>query len=664
MNNLKHIKLISTGGIALAVVLLIAVNILSSAIFKTSRLDLTDNKLYTLSQGTKNILASLEEPVTLRFYFSEKLTSGIPSLSNYARQVRELLEEYANLSKGNVKLIVSDPEPFSDAEDQAVQNGLQGVPIDAAGSVAYFGLVGTSATDDKEVIPFFQAEKEATLEYELTRLVYKLSDPKKAVVGLITALPMSGSGPANPMSAMQAPTPEWMMLSQIKQMFDLRELAIDVDKIPADIDVLMLAHPKGLGVKTLYAIDQFVLGGGRALVFVDPHAEGELVVRDPSNPMAGFGPKNSDLKSLFAAWGVELVNGQLAADIDSAARVSISQGTRPQAVDYVVWLQLSEKNFDPSDFVSSDLKQIAMASSGYFTVKEGVGTTVTPLIQTSSKAMSVPVSKIQFQPNPMGLLDSYQPGGKRLMLAARISGVVKTAFPDGAPSDDKKDSEKSAIVVGDNPHAPKKESSEADKVADDKKPTGLMESKEPINVIVVADSDMLDDKFWVNVQNFFGQRVAVPRNNNGVFVANAIDNLTGSNDLIGLRSRGNFSRPFEKVKDIQRDAEKKFRAREKELQETLRATEQKITDLQRQKGESGSTILSSAQRNEIEKFRKEQSRTRMSLRNVQHELRKDIEYLGSVLKVLNIVLIPILIILFAIGLSVYRHKKIAKLAAD
>lgn len=657
MNNLKNIKIISTGGIALAIVLLLALNILSSAIFKSSRLDLTENNLYTLSEGTENILSKLEEPVTLRFFFSEKLATGIPSLSNYARQVRELLEEYAALSKGKVKLIVSDPEPFSDEEDQAVQNGLQGVPIDAAGSTAYFGLVGTSATDDKEVIPFFQAEKEATLEYEMTRLVYKLSNPKKAVVGLITALPMSGSGPANPMMGMQSQTPEWMILNQIKQMFDLRELQKDVDKIPDDIDVLMLAHPKGLSEKTLYAIDQFVLGGGRALVFVDPHAEGEEVIRDPNNPMAGFGPKNSDLKKLLTAWGVELVNGQLAADIESAARVSISQGPRPQAIDYVVWLQLQEDNFDSKDFVTSDLKQLAMASSGYLKVKEGVGTTVTPLIQTSNKAMNVPVSRIQFQPNPMGLLDSYRSGGERLMLAARINGTVKTAFPNGAP-DGSGDTQSS--VAGADPHATKT----APKPAGDKKPTGLTESKEPINVIVVADSDMLDDKFWVNVQNFFGQRIAVPRNNNGVFVSNAIDNLTGSNDLIGLRSRGNFSRPFEKVKEIQREAEKNFRTREKELQAKLRETEQKITELQRQKGANSSTILSSAQRNEIANFRKEQVKTRKALRNVQHELRKDIEHLGTILKVLNIVLVPIVIILFAIGLNIYRHKKLAKLTAN
>ena len=629
---MKNIKLISFGGILLAVVLLITANILIDIIFKSARLDLTQDHLYTLSKGTKNIVSALEEPVSLRFYFSEKLANSAPPLMNYGRQVRELLEEYVSESNGKVKLIVLDPEPFSEVEDQAVEYGLQGVPVDNVGSTAYFGLVGTNSTGDKEVIPFFQMEKEASLEYDITGLVYKLSNTKKPVVGLLSTLPIEGGGPANPMLGMQSEA-EWMVVSQLKQLFDVRSLNKELTKVPTEVNVLMLVHPKGLSDKTLFAIDQFVLGGGRVLVFVDPLSESEQVPRDPQNPMAAaMAEKSSDLPKLFDQWGIELVKGQLTADIETASRVNMNQGMRPQAIDYVLWLQLQENNIARNDFVTGELNQITVATAGYLKPKDGAQTKFTPLFETGEKAMSIPVARAQFRTDPVGLLNSYRPGGKKLVMAARITGPVKTAFPDGNP----------------------------DKASDDKT-APLKESKENINVIVVADTDMLEDRFWVNVQNFFGQRIAIPRANNGAFVINSIENLSGSNDLISLRSRGDFSRAFEKVKDIQREAEKSFRDKEQQLQQKLRETEQKISQLQRQKTTDESTILSPEQAQEIQKFRDQRVKTRKELRSVQHELRKNIESLGTKLKFINIGLIPILIILFAIGLAAYRHKRMSRL---
>jgi len=631
---MKNIKLISAGGIAIAIVVFMALNVLSNVLFKSSRLDLTENNLFTLSKGTENILDKLDESVTLRFYYSAKLTTDLPQINNYAKRVRELLEEYSAISNGKLKLIVLDPEPFSDAEDQAVQAGLQGVPIDAAGTTAYFGLVGSGSTDEKEVIPFFQMEKEATLEYDLTRLVYKLSNPKKVVVGMLSDLPMNGSGPANPMMQMQGPTPEWMITEQMKQTFDVRVLQKDIKAIPKDIDVLMLVHPKKYSDTLLFAIDQFVLAGGRTLVFVDPHAESEPAVRDPNNPMSGFGPKNSELTKLFDAWGVEMVNGKLAGDIKAAARVNISQGPRPQAVDYVVWLQLDENNLSQDDFITSDLKSVTMGSAGILQAKKDATSKFTPLIQTSDQAMEIPATAVQFRPDPFGLLNSYRPGGKKLTLAARVTGKFKTAFPDGAPAGAEANGEV------------------------------LKEAKEDGNIIIFADADMLEDRFWVNVQNFFGQRVAIPRANNGVLAINALDNLGGSNDLISLRSRGKFQRPFEKVKDIQRDAEKNFRDREKQLQAKLQETERKLSELQRQKGNDANMILSADQQAEIKKFRAEQVKTRKDLRNVQHELQKNIEKLGTTLKFINIILAPLVIIVFAIGIVVFRRKQLSKLASN
>lgn len=625
---MKNIKLISAGGILLAVVLLITANILVNVVFKSARVDLTDDNLYTLSQGTKNILDNLDEPVTFRFFFSEKLATGVPALMSYGRQVRELLEEYVANSGGNVKLVVLDPEPFSEYEDQAVEFGLQGVPIDNVGTTAYFGLVGTNATDDQEVIRFFQMEKEASLEYDITRLVYKLGNPKKSVIGLISTLPLEGGGPANPMMGIQ-PTPEWMITGQLKQLFEVRTLSDDLTKVPAEVDVLMLVHPRGLSEKTQFAIDQFILAGGRALIFVDPNAESQATTPDPQNPMAA-GDKSSELNKLFEKWGIEMVKGQIAGDIKIASRVSMSQMGRPQSIDFVLWLQLQENNIARNDFVTGELNQITMATAGILKAKDGAETEFVPLLETTEQAMQIPVTSVQFRLDPVGLLNNFKPGGERLVLAGRVTGSVKSAFPDGHPDGDEGE--------------------------------WLKESKEAINVIVVADADMLEDRFWVNVQNFFGQRVAIPRANNGAFVVNAIENLSGSNDLISLRSRGNFSRPFLKVKEIQQDAEKQFRDKEKELQTKLRDTEQKIAELQRQKGSNEAMIVSPEQQKEIQKFRDERVKTRKELRSVQHELRKNIESLGSTLKFINIGLIPILIILVAIGLAVYRHKRMSRLA--
>jgi ABC-type uncharacterized transport system involved in gliding motility auxiliary subunit len=626
-------KLFSTGSLIVAAVLLIAVNVLANISLKSARIDLTGNKLYTLSQGTKNIVKNLDEKITLRLYFSENLAVNVPKLMNYGRRVRDMLEEYAAISNGNIKLIVTDPEPFSDAEDQAVQYGLQGVPVDAAGSLAYFGLVGTNETDDQEIIKFFQPDKEESLEYDVTKLVYTLANPKKKTVGLMSSLDMEGAA-QSPFMPRQNASQGWMIINQLKQAFNVRKVEMKAEKIPDDIDVLMLVHPKDLSDKTLYAIDQFVLKGGRTIVFVDPNSEADTPKVNPQNPMAAMtANRSSNLKKLFDKWGIELGKGKIATDINAATRVTLSGGLRPEAVEYVAWLSLKQDNFNQQDFVTSDLKQINMATAGYLKKIDGADTEMTPLMETSDQAMPVDTNRVKFGPNPKALLDNYVAGAEKLILAARISGKVTTAFPDGPPAAE----------------------GEKNKVED----SGFInESKEPINAIVVGDTDMLSDKFWVNVQNFFGQRIAFPRANNAVFVMNAIDNLGGNNDLISLRSRGKFARPFEKVKEIQREAERQYRDKEKALQAKLKNTEQKINNLQRQKAGKNALIISPEQQREIEKFRNEQVKTRKELRNVQHELRKNIESLGATLKFINIGLMPILIIILALALEVYRLRRL------
>lgn len=623
-------------GIGVALLLFFAVNVFSNVVFKTARIDLTEEKLYTLSQGSRSILERLEEPIHLRLYYSKKLGTGLPVISTYAQRVQELLEEYVQAAKGKLTLDVIDPEPFSEAEDRAVGYGLQGVPLENSNNLFYFGLAATSSTDDQEIIPFFQLEREEFLEYDITRLVYQLTHPKQKIVGLLTALPMDGRS-AMPFMPGGEGQP-WMIMDQIRQVLTVRTLQSNLTKIPDDIDVLMLVHPKELNDTAQYAIDQFILGGGRAVIFVDPHAEADSGGANPMNPMMGSGPKHSDLRRLFEAWGIELVSGKVVGDLPIAKKVNFRQQNRMAVAEYPVWIDLTPDHMNQEDIVTSKLPTLTMASPGAIKKKENSSVELIPLLQTDLQAMLIDAARLQFLPDVEGLLNSYVPAHEQYTLAARITGTVKTAFPDGKPADsgDKKADDGGDSIDSGSPH--------------------LMESKEPINVIVVADTDLLQDRFWVQIQSFLGQRLGIPTAANHSFVINALDNLTGSNDLISVRNRGSFSRPFTLVREIQLEAEQQFRQKEQALQERLRATERKIQELQSQKKDQTTLILSQAQQEEIDRFRKELLATRKELRGVQHELQKHIEGLEVMVKFFNIGFIPLVITVGGAIISLHRIR--------
>lgn len=634
-------------GLALAVALFFALNVFANGAFKNATLDLTAGRLYTLSPGTRQLLARLKEPVTLRFYFSQRLADTVPSYANYAARVRELLERYASLAAGKIRLEIYNPEPFSDAEDRAVGYGLQGVPAGASGEQVYFGLAGTNSTDDEESIPFFQPDRERFLEYDLTKLVGNLANPKKKVIGLVSTLPLAGSF-GNPMMG-QGTVPPWVVLTQMRQLFTVRELGENPDKIDREIDVLMIVHPKNLSEKTQFAIDQYVLGGGRALVFVDPNAESDA---SPS-PMLMAGASSSDMKRLFDAWGMALVPDKVAGDRALATRVQAQVGGRTQTIDYIAWLSLDSGNFSRDDVVTADLSRLLFASPGILEKKKDATTAFTPLVETNPDATEIEADKLRMFPDFLSLLASYKPLGHALTLAARVQGNVKTAFPDGPPGElagkasDKASSAKEGGVAEAGkpaPEAPKAES-------------WLKESAKPINVIAVADADMLSDRFWVRSQDFFGQQLVQPIASNGDFVINALDNLAGSDALIGLRGRGLSARPFDLVQQLRTEADTRYLAKAQELQDRLKDTEKKLAALQKE-GESGSRqILSAAQQQEIDKFRGEILATRKSLRDVQHALRVDIERLDAILKFVNIGLIPILIGIAALVVALVRSTR-------
>ncbi|OGT29498.1 MAG: hypothetical protein A2W28_11610 [Gammaproteobacteria bacterium RBG_16_51_14] len=618
-------KVISGTGLFLAACLFVGTIILANATLTKWRIDLTENRLFTLSQGTLNILASLDEPVTLDFYFSQKEMIGYPLLMNYGVRVRDILYEYVAHADGKLVLNIIDPETFSEEEDQAVASGLQGIAVDAAGDRAYFGLAGTNSTDDEKVIPFFQSGKESALEYDITKLIYKLAHPEQKVVGVLGQLPLFGD-------QNQGVKEPWTIISAMKDFFEVRDLGSKVDVIDQDIDVLMVVHPKDLDDATLYALDQYFLHGGKALIFVDPLAQQDQTPPDPDKPSV-MPNLDSDLKRLLDVWGVEVTNEKIAGDINLAMRVQSSDVRGPREIDYIAWMGLNEGNFNQDDFSTSELNLINMGTAGIINSKEGAGITVIPLLQTTEQSMQLDRDWLVVQRDPTIFLENFKPEGRKLLLAARLQGHVRTAFPEGKHID---------VSAGDT-------------VRED--PDFIREGD--IHVILVADTDILSDLFWVRKQDNFGVTMPQPIANNGDFVINSIDNLSGNNDLISLRSRGKYARPFELVEAIRKEAETKFREREQELQATLKETEEKIQKLQQEQEDKSTYILSAEQQMEIAKFSQERLKTRKELRAVQHELQKNIERLGSQLRFINIGLIPLLIIMLALVSGIYHaHRRL------
>lgn len=642
-----------------AFVLFVAVNVLARAELTGYRIDFTQDKLFTLSRGTHAVIQRIDEPITIRFYFSSALGKELPALAKYAQRVRDMLGEYAVLSKGKIQLEVYDPVAFSDAEDRAVAAGLHGIPLDRTGEQVYFGMSATNATDDQETIPFFSPDREQFLEYDLSKAVQSLAQPKRKMIGIMSPLPIQGF-PGTLMARINPRLAQpWQMLAQLRQLFDLKLVdPATTTEVPDDVDVLMVVHPAELPQTTLYAIDQFVLRGGRALVFVDPLSE---AAQQMVGPGAKQIPTGSDLKPLFDAWGIAYDPSKTAGDIPSARRVNAGSDARPQPVEFPAWLALTKKNVSSTEPITSEIESLNMADAGALSLKPDAKVSMTPLVFTSKQSMLLDTEKLKGKPDFFGILRDFKPDDKPLVLAARISGEVPTAFPDGQPKDEPKKGDDKAA------DAKKDEAKSGAKKDEAPKPLThphLAKSNGPINAVIIADSDMLQDRFWVSVQDVFGQPVQVPISNNMDLVSNALDYLTGSQDLIGLRARGVSSRPFERVEQLNRDAEVRLRNKEQELQKQQEDTQRKLMELQRpaQYGADapntpGTVILTPAQQQEISRFKGELLKIRRDLRAVQLELRQDISRLQSWLWFFDIALVPLLVALAAIGLGIARVRK-------
>ena len=599
------------------------------------RLDVTEDGLYTLSQGTHRILASIDEPVDLHFFISDLLIKEVPIYASYGRRVRELLAEVASVSGGKIILHERSPKPFSDDEDMAVSFGVQGIPIDQSGNLAYFGLAGINSVDDVELIPFFQPDREKLLEYDLVRMIYALSNVEPVTVGIMSSLPIMGDIGAQVEGGVLVP---WGIGKRLKTDFNIISLPESINTLPAAVDVMMIVHPRALSRRAIYEVEQFLFRGGRAILFIDPKAESDLSTspEDISTSTRGLHP-------LFEQWGIQVSDGQLVGDKSLALRINAGSVAQPIPADFLVWLGISSNNMNQTDPVTSQLPALNLASAGFITRANDSPLTVEPLIFSSINSGPVMVEDVHgLIPDVLGLLEKFKPDDKTYVMAARLTGNAVTAFPDGAP-----------------PRTIRKTEQE---LAQNPDPEQLMESDGLMNVIAVADSDLLEDRFWLRKQQFFGREVEQPIADNADFVVNALDNLAGSDALLTLRTRGVSQRHFEKVRELQQQAENRLQERERVLRNKLEDLQNKIAGLDGVRtikdaasGELKVEVsLTSEQRVELETMRRDMLSIRKQLRTVQRSLREDVERLEAWLQFVNIGLVPMFVSGIAIVLGVMR----------
>ncbi len=628
-------RAISIATLVLLAVFFVAVNLFSNISFRTSRIDLTQSALFTLSDGTRNMLQEIEEPITLRFFFSESLATDYPRIRTYAGRVRDILEEMRSYSDGNLVLEVVDPEAFSEDEDRAQSLGLKGAPT-TEGEVIYFGLAGSNLVDGLEAIPFFTDEREEYLEYDIARLIQNLKRPEKPVLGIVTNLPLD-TGAGGLQAAMRGESQSFLIYDELLDRFSLEFLEQDFDSIPNSIDVVMIAHPKPLDDQTTYAIDQFMMRGGRALVFLDPHSEVSLTAGPNGQPVQGY-TEASSLDRLMTSWGVDLDPTKVIGDRGNAQRVQAGRDVRRQQTDYVVWMALGPDDANSDDVVTADIDRLNLGTVGHLVQRDDATTSFTPVLSSSTDSMLLDLEFVKTGPTPDALLRAFEATEEAYVIAARVAGPLKSAFPDGAPPAEAEES-----VPGALPDPAEH----------------LAASTENANLIIVADSEIFDDRFWVQEQSYLGERIAIPMADNATFILNAVDNLMGSNDLISLRAREKSERPFLVVDALRREAEATFLAEEEALQAKIAETEERLAALQTRApaGADVEEFLSEDEAQEIRAFRAELGQSRTALRDVQRNLRRGIDELGSTVRFVNVALVPLMIMALALILALLRAQR-------
>ncbi len=614
LNRIPKSRLVAVGAV-LAIILYLAVNSLSATLFRSSRIDLTDGGLYSLSHGTVAMLDKLGEPIHMRLFMSASLHEAAPALSAYASRVRAMLDTYESLSHGKITLEVIDPQPYSEEEDRAVGLGINRISLDGTSDPIYFGLAATNSTNGSANIPVFTPDREAFLEYDLTRLVAELGQPKKPVVALLDGLGLAG----NPMAG-QEPA---QILSMLKETYSVETVGGDIDKLPDNTRVVVVVQPQKLSDRTLYTLDQWVLSGGATLVFADPFAETQ------AGPQPGVPAENNatDFQKMFDAWGVGFDAKKAVGDPDWAIRTVRNIGGRQAEVANYPWFAIHDDGFDRGDAVTSKLQAVVMTTAGSFTAT-GKDSTLKPLMYASADAGLLPAGEAA-DPygDPRALLSKIEKANGRPVVAARLEGKLHTAFPDGKPKDSTSEG------------------------------TPVKESASAPNMILVGDADMLSDRNWLQKQNVLGRPVAQAFANNGDFLLNAVEQMAGGVALADLRSRTVSWRPFTRIDALERAAEERFLAKQQELTQRIADTEKKLKDASATGEAKDGELVSSDQAKAVETFKSDLLSARAQLREVQYNLRADVASLKNWIMILIIGVVPAAVALIALVFALRRPRR-------
>lgn len=617
-----------TGIIALLAVLIAGNYVLKGA--RSARVDLTAGKMYTLTDGTRQIVKKLNNDVTLLYFFSSSYTEAPPQVKDFAKSVEDLLKEYVAVSGGRIKLQKYDPVPDSEAEEMAQKYGVAGQPVEMFGPPVYFGLVARCGNEEA-VLPSLDPRAEQLLEYGVTRLIYRVTHPEKPVVGVLSSLPVMGmQAPPMGMQMRQRNQPPWIVIQELMQDYMVKDLpAATTEEIPPEVKLLIVVHPKMLSEKALYAIDQFVLRGGRLLAFMDPLC----LVDSENSQMAMFGggqKSSSTLGKLLTTWGIQYDPEKVVMDLKSATRVQSENGIE----DTPVWLSLSTNNLSRTDILTVQLEMMMLPQAGALTATSTKDMTVTPLLTSSETANQV--STFNAQMGGQMLRTSFKSAGMPFTLALKMKGKFKTAFPEGKPKDDK-DQDTNTVAAA------------AAQVK------GLTEGDSAI--VLVADVDMIFDAFCMDTLDFLGSKTYQPKNHNSMFFLNAVEQLTGSTDMMTVRSRTRSFRPYDVVVAMHKKAMVRWQEEEMRLEEELKKIQSRLQELQSSKDKNQRVMLNASQKKAIAEFREKELQIKKNLKNVRKELRRDIENLGVLVKVINIAGMPLLVCLVGIAFALYRHGK-------
>ncbi len=631
----KSPVLTSAAGVAAVFCAFVAVNYLVDRVPK--RIDLTQEKAYTLSDGTRSILARLDAPVQVRFYCTRNETMP-PQLKLYARQVEDLLEEYRQASHGMLEIQKLDPEPDSDAEDSAKLDGVEGEVL-SDGERLYLGL-SVSQLDQKEVVAFLSPDRERLLEYDLSRAIGRVTQPEKPVLGVMSPLPVAGQA-ANPMLMQMGQAngrPPWTLYRELKRDFRVEEVSTLADAIPEEIKVLLVIHPRNIRPETQYALDQFVLRGGKLIAFLDPMA----ALDRQAGGMMGRSASSSNLDKLLAAWGIEFDSGKVVADAEFIGQ----NGTRRTPGI----LSLGEQALSHDDILTAAADNLFLVYPGSFSGTPAEGLKETVLLHSSRNAQLV--DPVALQMSPQDALHALHPDGKEHALAIRLTGKFKTAFPDGKPEEKKENENKDA--------GEKKETAKKEQTPPAPKPASLAASREESTVILIGDSDMIQDPaMLIEQQNpLTGARMLLPANGNLAFAQAAVEQMSGDNDLIAVRSRASRERPFTLVRKMQAQAGAVYQSKIGELEASLSETQRKLAAMQQtQEGAGQQIILSPGQQQEIVRFRKTEATVRKQLKEVRRNLRAKTDALETRIKWINIAAMPLAVTLYGLGLGLYQRKR-------